>query len=64
MRQLGMYVATVQVDEPARRDDEEVVMYNEPGSAIAVHPSTRRPVAAFMFRSRARIDPRDNAAAA
>lgn len=62
VRNLGMYIATVRID--GRQDDEQaVVMYNEPGTALALHPGTGHPVAAFMFRSRARVDPRDSLAA-
>jgi 2-polyprenyl-6-methoxyphenol hydroxylase-like FAD-dependent oxidoreductase len=59
---LGMYVATAQLGIPMERDDV-VIMYNEPGTAVALHPGTGSPGVAFMFRSRARIDHRDADAA-
>lgn len=61
IRKLGMYVATVRIPGPPDHKDT-VVMHNEPGTAIALHPSTGKPVAAFMFRSAAGIDPRDRQA--
>ncbi|GAB3559354.1 FAD-dependent monooxygenase [Spelaeicoccus albus] len=63
IRHLGMYIATVRMAGPPERSDA-VLMYNEPGTAIALHPGTGNPVAALMFRSRARVDPRDKPAAA
>jgi hypothetical protein len=35
-------------------------MHNEPGTAVALHPGTGSPLAAFMFRTPARIDHRDS----
>jgi 2-polyprenyl-6-methoxyphenol hydroxylase-like FAD-dependent oxidoreductase len=48
-RNLGMYVATLPVDEPFGGPGE-IVMYNLPGAALSVHPGAGQPVAAFMFR--------------
>jgi 2-polyprenyl-6-methoxyphenol hydroxylase-like FAD-dependent oxidoreductase len=62
LQHLGMYVATAQLGIPLERDDV-VIMYNEPGTAVALHPGAGSPGVAFMFRSRARIDHRDGDAA-
>jgi 2-polyprenyl-6-methoxyphenol hydroxylase-like FAD-dependent oxidoreductase len=59
---LGMYVATARVGVHMERDDM-VIMHNEPGTAVALHPGTGSPLAAFIFRSQARIDHRDPEAA-
>jgi 2-polyprenyl-6-methoxyphenol hydroxylase-like FAD-dependent oxidoreductase len=58
---LGMYVATVNLGVPMERDDV-VIMHNEPGKAVAMHPGTGLSGAAFLFRSPARIDHRNTAA--
>jgi 2-polyprenyl-6-methoxyphenol hydroxylase-like FAD-dependent oxidoreductase len=55
---LGMYVATARLGVPMERDDI-VIMHNEPGTAVALHPGTGSSLAAFMFRSRARTDHHD-----
>jgi 2-polyprenyl-6-methoxyphenol hydroxylase-like FAD-dependent oxidoreductase len=55
---LGMYVATVPLDECMDRVDT-VLMHNRPGAAVALHPGAGRPGAAFLFRSSERADPRD-----
>src|SRR4029453_9436218 len=55
---LGMYVATAKLGIPMERDDL-VIMHNEPGTAIALHPGTGSSLAAFLFRSAVRIDHRD-----
>ncbi len=55
---LGLYIATVRLHAALERDDA-VLMYNEPGAAIALHPATVSPIAAFMFRSHVEVDPRD-----
>jgi 2-polyprenyl-6-methoxyphenol hydroxylase-like FAD-dependent oxidoreductase len=59
VKHLGMYVATAKVGVRLDRDDT-VIMHNEPGTAVALHPGTDAPLAAFIFRSRARIDHRDS----
>jgi 2-polyprenyl-6-methoxyphenol hydroxylase-like FAD-dependent oxidoreductase len=62
VQHLGMYVATAELGIPLERDDV-VIMHNEPGTAVALHPGAGSPGVAFMFRSRARIDHRDPDAA-
>lgn len=59
---LGLYVATVRLPDVLERDDA-VVLYNEPGTAIALHPGARSPGAAFLLRSSARCEPHDRGAA-
>ncbi|HEY6688280.1 MAG TPA: FAD-dependent monooxygenase [Propionibacteriaceae bacterium] len=62
---LGIYIATAKLGIPMERDDT-VIMYNEPGKAVALHPGTGSvgsAGAAFIFRSRARIDHRGPEAA-
>lgn len=46
---MGVYVATLPLAEPPA-DRTELVMYNSPGRAVAVHPSRGHAIAAFMFR--------------
>lgn len=58
---LGMYVAGANLGLPLERDDA-VIMHNEPGTAVALHPGTGSSLAAFIFRSPARIDHRDGEA--
>ena len=53
-----MYVATATLGVPLERDDL-VIMHNEPGTAVALHPGTGVSGVAFMFRSEVRIDHRD-----
>jgi hypothetical protein len=62
LQHLGMYVATELLGIPLERDDV-VIMYNESGTAVALHPGTGSPGVAVMFRFRARIDHRDPDAA-
>ena len=62
LQHLGMYVATAQLAIPLERDDV-VIMHNEPGTAVALHPGAGSPGVAFIFRSPARIDHRDPGAA-
>ena len=45
---LGIYVATLVLDGDLGRD---LVMYNIPGRAVAIHPGRGRGGVAFMFRS-------------
>ncbi|MFQ6393721.1 FAD-dependent monooxygenase [Nocardia sp. KC 131] len=45
----GIYVATLRIDRPFG-NDREVLIYNTPGRALAVHPTRGNAVAAFMFR--------------
>jgi 2-polyprenyl-6-methoxyphenol hydroxylase-like FAD-dependent oxidoreductase len=59
LRFLGLYVATVQLDEEAQ-SLSRVLMHNDPGASLTVHPTTGVPTAAFIFRSEARLDYRDH----
>lgn len=61
-RPFGMYVASTHTD-PIDNSPRAVQIYNEPAIATALHPGARTAIAAFIFRSQARIDPRDKAAA-
>jgi 2-polyprenyl-6-methoxyphenol hydroxylase-like FAD-dependent oxidoreductase len=45
---LGVYVATLRLDDER---GTELVMYNTPGRAVAIHPAGGHPGAAFMFRA-------------
>jgi 2-polyprenyl-6-methoxyphenol hydroxylase-like FAD-dependent oxidoreductase len=45
----GLYVATVPL-RAASPHANEVLMYNEPGRALALHPARGRALAAFIFR--------------
>jgi 2-polyprenyl-6-methoxyphenol hydroxylase-like FAD-dependent oxidoreductase len=49
IRHMGMYVATLRIDEPFG-SDREVLIYNTPGRAVSVHPTRGHAVAAFIFR--------------
>lgn len=59
---MGVYIATLPLAEPPA-DRTELVMYNSPGRAVAVHPSRGHGIAAFMFRGEAvpGFDYRDSA---
>jgi 2-polyprenyl-6-methoxyphenol hydroxylase-like FAD-dependent oxidoreductase len=59
---LGMYVATAKLGLPLERDDT-VIMHNEPGTAVALHPGTGSSGVAFIFRAAAQIDHRNAEAA-
>ena len=48
VKHLGVYVATLPLDGETGTD---LVMYNTPGRAVAIHPAGGRPGAAFMFRA-------------
>jgi 2-polyprenyl-6-methoxyphenol hydroxylase-like FAD-dependent oxidoreductase len=48
VKHLGVYVATLPLDDETGTD---LVMYNTPGRAVAIHPAGGHPGAAFMFRS-------------
>jgi 2-polyprenyl-6-methoxyphenol hydroxylase-like FAD-dependent oxidoreductase len=58
---LGLYVATLQLHESAT-DLAQVVMHNDPGVSLSVHPGTGKPMAAFIFRSGHQVSHRDAAA--
>lgn len=49
IRHMGMYVMTLPTEQPIR-SEREVVLFNAPGRAVAVHPGCGRPGAAFIFR--------------
>ena len=55
IRHMGMYVATLKIDEPFGADNE-VIIYNTPGRAVSVHPTRGHAVTAFMFRHTAIAD--------
>lgn len=55
---LGIYIATVQLSTDRGRNDA-VVMHNQPNAAVALHPGSGRPGAAFLFRSSLGVDLRD-----
>jgi 2-polyprenyl-6-methoxyphenol hydroxylase-like FAD-dependent oxidoreductase len=48
LKHLGVYVATLPLDGETGTN---LVMYNTPGRAVAIHPGGGRPGAAFMFRA-------------
>jgi 2-polyprenyl-6-methoxyphenol hydroxylase-like FAD-dependent oxidoreductase len=48
VKHLGVYVATLPLDGETGTD---LVIYNTPGRAVAIHPAGGRPGAAFMFRA-------------
>lgn len=48
VKHLGVYVATLPLDDETGTD---LVMYNTPGRAVAIHPAGGHPGAAFMFRA-------------
>ncbi|HEY9524717.1 MAG TPA: FAD-dependent monooxygenase, partial [Thermopolyspora sp.] len=52
VRHAGVYVATVSLGRP-EVNDHDLLMYNTPGRAIAIHPSRGNGLAAFMYRSAA-----------
>lgn len=49
IRHMGMYVATLRIDEPYG-SEREVIIYNTPGRAVSVHPTRGHAIAAFIFR--------------
>ena len=53
VQHLGLYVATVRLDglDSLIEGGREVVMYNRPGRAVAIHPSRGDALAFFAFRS-------------
>ena len=53
IQHLGIYVATVRLDglDGLIEGGREVVMYNTPGRAAAIHPSRGQALAFFAFRS-------------
>ena len=49
VRHMGMYVATLRIDEPFG-SEREVIIYNTPGRAVSVHPTRGHAIAALIFR--------------
>jgi 2-polyprenyl-6-methoxyphenol hydroxylase-like FAD-dependent oxidoreductase len=49
IRHMGMYVATLRIDEPFG-SEREVIIYNTPGRAVSVHPTRGHAIAALIFR--------------
>jgi len=47
---LGMYIATTDLAQSAS-DVRSVLLHNSPGRAVAIHPTTGREGAAFIFRN-------------
>ena len=60
--QLGMWVATLALDGEAM-DPRRVLMFNEPGRSLSLHPATGTPIACFIWRAPAdpAFDHRDTA---
>ncbi|MER7274322.1 FAD-dependent oxidoreductase [Dactylosporangium sp. NPDC000244] len=60
VRHLGVWVATLPLGEPAD-DPRHVLLYNEPGRVVSIHPSRGEALVAFIFRGPARpgLDHRD-----
>jgi 2-polyprenyl-6-methoxyphenol hydroxylase-like FAD-dependent oxidoreductase len=48
LKHLGVYIATLPLDDETGTD---LVLYNTPGRAVAIHPAGGHPGAAFMFRA-------------
>ena len=57
-RPMGLFVGTVRTDAIAT-DPDEVLMFNRPGTALAIHPAGGHPGAAFIFRGDAPYDYHD-----
>lgn len=49
VRHMGVWVATMPLDGPAEYP-HDVLMHNTPGRLVSIHPSTGRPMVAFIFR--------------
>jgi 2-polyprenyl-6-methoxyphenol hydroxylase-like FAD-dependent oxidoreductase len=49
VRPLGLYIATLSLGRPAA-DPDSVVMYNQPGLSLTVHPVSGTAGAGFIFR--------------
>jgi 2-polyprenyl-6-methoxyphenol hydroxylase-like FAD-dependent oxidoreductase len=45
----GLYVATTPFDGPVD-DRHDILMHNDPGRAVSIHPARGKPIAAFIFR--------------
>lgn len=48
-RSIGLAIATLHV--PLETPRENVLLYNEPGISVGLHPAGGRPIASFIFRS-------------
>jgi 2-polyprenyl-6-methoxyphenol hydroxylase-like FAD-dependent oxidoreductase len=46
---MGLFIGTVRTDTITTNPDE-VLMFNQPGTALAIHPAGGHPGAAFIFR--------------
>lgn len=57
-RPLGMFVGTVRAPAPIG-DPRTVLLYNEPGTSLAIHPAGGKPGFAFIFRGQHDFDHRD-----
>ena len=57
-RPFGMFVGTVRSDMPIE-DPHTVLMYNEPGTSLTIHPAGGQPGFAFIFRGQHDVDYRD-----
>jgi 2-polyprenyl-6-methoxyphenol hydroxylase-like FAD-dependent oxidoreductase len=53
VKHMGLYIATMRLDglDGLLEGGREVVMYNSPGRAVAIHPSRGDALAFFAFRS-------------
>ncbi|GAA1964121.1 FAD-dependent monooxygenase [Microbacterium deminutum] len=57
-RPMGLFIGTVRTDA-VDTDPREVILLNNPGTALAIHPAGGNPGAAFIFRSRPAYDHHD-----
>jgi len=57
-RPFGMFVGTVRAPAPVE-DPRTVLMYNEPGTSLTIHPAGGKPGFAFIFRGQHDFDYRD-----
>ncbi len=57
-RPFGMFVGTVRSPMPVE-DPRTVLMYNEPGTSLTIHPAGGNPGFAFIFRGQHAFDYRD-----
>lgn len=57
-RPFGMFVGTVRAPAPIE-DPRTVLLYNEPGTSLIIHPAGGKPGFAFIFRGQHDFDYRD-----
>lgn len=57
-RPFGMFVGTVRAPAPIE-DPRTVLLYNEPGTSLTIHPAGGKPGFAFIFRGQHDFDYRD-----